>query len=143
VSNSNSNHEQDKRHAFDSFCKKVLKNEARNFYDELKQRKDREVTFSGLSEQDIEQLSTVDKYFSSVHFFSVSGHTVIVNDDLIAEALRSLPDSKRDIILLYYFLGISDRGIGRMLNLKRSTIQYQRTYALRELRKSIWGQSDE
>jgi len=78
-----------------------------------------------------------------VHFFSVSGHTVIVNDDLIAEALRSLPDSKRDIILLYYFLGISDRGIGRMLNLKRSTIQYQRTYALRELRKSIWGQSDE
>jgi len=138
-----SNHEQDKQHAFDSFCKKVLKNEARNYYDELKQRKDREVTFSGLSEQDIKQLATVDKYFASVHIFSVLGHAVIVNDDLIAEALRSLPESKRDIILLFYFLGLSDKEIGKRLNLIRTTVQYQRAGTLQQLKKFIWGQADE
>lgn len=42
-------HEQDKRHAFDSFCKKVLKHEARDYYDELKRQRDREVSFSDLS----------------------------------------------------------------------------------------------
>ena len=40
------NHEQDKRHAFDSFCKKVLKHEARDYYDELKRQRNKEVSFS-------------------------------------------------------------------------------------------------
>ncbi|MDY5107411.1 MAG: hypothetical protein SPE78_09885, partial [Actinobacillus minor] len=36
-------HEQSKRHTFDSFCKKVLKHEARDYYDELKRQRDREI----------------------------------------------------------------------------------------------------
>lgn len=137
------NHEQHKQHAFDSFCKKVLQNEARNFYDEMNHRKEREVIFSGLSEQEIEQVSTVDKYFTSVHVFSVLNYSITVNDDSIAEALRSLPERKRDIILLYYFLGFTDMEIGIKLSLGRTTIRYQRINALQELRKFVWEQADE
>jgi len=128
-------HELDKQHAFDSFCKKVLKNDARNYYDEMKRLRDKEVSFSELSEQELEQLSTTDKYFSTEQTFSVLGRDVIVSDESIAEALRSLPERKRDIILLSYFLELSDMEIGKKLNLIRSTVQYQRTSTLRELKK--------
>ncbi|MDR2571941.1 MAG: hypothetical protein LBD23_16815, partial [Oscillospiraceae bacterium] len=53
------------------------------------------------------------------------------------EALRSLPERKRDIILLSYFLELSDGEIGKKLNLIRSTVQYQRTSTLRELKKMM------
>ena len=36
-----SSHERNKQHAFDSFCKKVLKHEARDHYDEMKRQRER------------------------------------------------------------------------------------------------------
>ena len=131
------NHEQDKQHAFDAFCKKVLKYEARNYYGEMKRLRDKEVSFSELSEQELEQLSTTDKYFAFEQTFNVLGNDVIVNDESIAEALKNLPERKRDIILLSYFLELSDGEIGKKLNLIRSTVQYQRTSTLRELKKFL------
>ena len=128
-------YELDKQHAFDAFCKKVLRNDVRNYYDEMKRLRDKEVSFSELSERELEQLSTTDKYFATEQTFNVLGRDVIVNDENIAEALRSLPERKRDIILLSYFLELSDGEIGKKLNLIRSTVQYQRTSTLRELKK--------
>ena len=128
-------YELDKQRVFDCFCKKVLKNEVRNYYDEMKRLRDKEVSFSELSETELAQLSTTDKYFATEQTFNVLGHDVIVNDESIAEALRSLPERKRDIILLSYFLELSDGEIGKKLNLIRSTVQYQRTSTLRELKK--------
>ena len=130
-------HERDKQHAFDSFCKKVLKNEARDYYDAVKRLRDKEVSFSELSIQELEQLSTADVYFATEQTFNVLGHDVIVNDESIAAALRNLPERKRDIILLSYFLELSDMEIGKKLNLIRSTVQYQRTSTLRELQKMM------
>ena len=136
-------HEQDKQHAFDSFCKKILKHEARDYYDEMKRRGEREISFSELSEQEEAQLSTTDKYFSTEQIFSVLGRDVIVTDALIAEALKSLPERKRDIILLSYFLELSDGEIGKKLNLIRATVQYQRTSTLRQLKKFMEGIANE
>ena len=128
-------YELNKQHAFDAFCKKVLRNDVRNYYDEMKRLRDKEVSFSELSERELEQLSTTDKYFATEQTFNVLGRDVIVTDENIAEALRSLPERKRDIILLSYFLELSDGEIGKKLNLIRSTVQYQRTSTLRELKK--------
>ena len=130
-------HEQDKQHAFDAFCKKVLRNDVRNHYGEMKRLRDKEVSFSELSEQELEQLSTTDRYFATEQTFSVLGDDVIVTDETIADALRNLPERKRDIILLSYFLELSDGEIGKKLNLIRSTVQYQRTSTLRELKKMM------
>jgi len=136
-------HELDVCRVFDSFCKKILKNEARNCYDEIKRRRDKEVSLSELSEQELEQLATVDKYFATEQIFNVMGHDVIVTDEMIAEALRSLPGRQRDIILLHYFLDLSDGEIGQKLNLIRATVQYQRKSTLRQLKKLLEGQADE
>lgn len=137
------NHAQDKQHAFDSFCKKVLRNEVRDYYDEMKRLRDKEISFTELSEQELEQLSTTDKYFVTEQTFNVLGDEIIVNDETIAEALRSLPERKRDIILLSYFLELTDGEIGKKLNLIRSTVQYQRTSTLRELKKILGGNINE
>lgn len=133
------NHEESKQHAFDSFCKKVLKHEARDYYDELKRQRNREVIFSDLSEKEINQLYTNDKYFDTEQNFNVLGLDVIVTDDVIAEVLQSLSERKRDIILLYYFLELSDREIGDKLNMLRATVQYQRTSTLRQLKNLMKG----
>ena len=65
------NREKDKQHAFDSFCKKVLKNEARNCYAEIKRQRDKEVFFSELSTRELDQLSAMDKYFATEQIFNV------------------------------------------------------------------------
>ncbi|CCQ94181.1 putative RNA polymerase sigma factor, sigma-70 family [[Clostridium] ultunense Esp] len=133
------NHEQSKRHAFDSFCKKILKHEARDYYHELQRQRKKEKIFSDLSAKEMEQLYTVDKYFVTEQIFNVLGLDVIVTDDVIAEALENLPEQKRDIILLSYFLDLSDREIGDKLNMLRSTVQYQRTRTLQQIKTFMEG----
>jgi len=130
-------HELDKQHAFDAFCKKVLRNDARNYYSEMKRLRSKELSFSELPERELKQLSRTDDYFATEHIFGVLGRDIIVNNESIAECLRKLPERKRDIILLYYFLEFADVEIGKEFNLVRSTVQYQRTSALRELRKMM------
>ena len=132
-----SSYEQNKRRVFDSFCKKVLKHDVRNYYNEIKRRQNREELFSELSEQEMAQLSIMDNYFATEQTFKVIGSDVIVNDGNIADALRTLPERNRDIILLSYFLELSDGEIGKKLNLIRSTVQYQRTRTLQELKKLL------
>ncbi|WP_440896993.1 sigma-70 family RNA polymerase sigma factor [Amphibacillus sp. Q70] len=137
------NLEQSKRHAFDSFCKKILKHESRDYYDEMKRQRDKEISFSDLSAKEINQLYTEDKYFATEQIFQVLGLDVIVTDDAIAKVLQGLPERKRDIILLSYFLELSDREIGDKLNMLRSTVQYQRTSTLRQLKTLMEGDTNE
>ena len=136
-------HEQSKRHTFDSFCKKVLKHEARDYYDELKRQRSRESTFSDLSTKEMAQLYTEDKYFATKQIFNVLSFDVIVTDDVIAKALQNLPERKRDIILLSYFLERSDREIGDKLNMLRATVQYQRTRTLQQMKIFMEGDAYE
>lgn len=136
-------HEQNKQHAFDSFCKKVLKHEARDYYDELKRQRSRESTFSDLSTKEMAQLYTEDKYFTTEQIFNVLSQDVIVTDDVIAKALQNLPERKRDIILLSYFLERSDREIGDKLNMLRATVQYQRTRTLQQMKIFMEGDAYE
>ena len=124
-----------KQRAFDYFCKKVIKNEIRDFYNEM--RRNRETPFSELSAREMEQLYATDKYFAAEHIFTVLGQEIIVNNGRVAEALRNLPEKKRDIIILSYFLEMTDREIGEKLNLIRNTVQYQRKITLQLLKKMM------
>ena len=121
------------------FAKKILKHEARDYYDELKRQRKKEKSFSDLSLKEMEQLYKVNKYFVTEQIFNVLGLDVIVTDDVIAGALENLPEQKRDIILLSYFLELSDREIGDKLNMLCSTVQYQRTKTLQRIKAFMEG----
>jgi len=123
------------QHQFDSFCKKILKGEVRDYFREMKKQRDHEVSLSDLSEQELEQIGVTDEYFAVEEIFNVLGNVVVIKNEQIADALRNLPEQKRDIILLSYFLDMTDKEIGNKLNLIRATVQYQRTSTLQHLRK--------
>lgn len=93
---------------------------------DLKRR--REVTFSDLTLQEEHQLYTCDEYFSNDEAeksFVVAGKELTAK--LLAEALHSLPDEKREAVLLYYFFDMSDVEIAKLLSIPKSTVQYRRT----------------
>ena len=55
----------------------------------------------------------------------------------------SLPQDRLEIVLLYYFLGMSDTEIAAHLNLVRRTVAYRRTSSLQELKKFMEINADE
>ena len=46
-----------------------------------------------------------------------------LRDGLIAEALQTLTEKKRNVVLLSYFMDMSDADVAREMNLVRSTIK--------------------
>lgn len=48
-----------------------------------------------------------------------------------------MPEDKRDVILLSYFLGMNDREISERLNVVRQTISKRRLITLKELREYL------
>lgn len=57
---SSSSRNEANRHRFDSYCKKVLKNEAIDCYREIRKHRQREIFFSELSEKEWKQLYMED-----------------------------------------------------------------------------------
>ena len=104
------------RHQFDNFCKKVLREEARNYAKHIAWRSEHEVSLSELSEEQINRAYILDEHPSDYTQFDVQGYSVTVHDDRLAQALTELPDEKRDILLLSYFLDMTDREIADKLN---------------------------
>ena len=90
-------HEEHIQHTFDAFCKKVLRNEARDYLDELARKRNREISFSDLPVEVMEQLSTCDIYFVEKQSFGVLDYRVHIDNDELAEAIAALPAQKRDI----------------------------------------------
>ena len=136
-------HEEHIRHTFDAFCKKVLRNEARDYLDELARQRNREISFSDLPVEVMEQLSVCDDYFTDDRTFDVLGNTVQIASDELAEAIAPLPKQKRDIILLSYFLDMPDGEIAKALNMVRSSVAYRRSATLKLLRELMGGKADE
>lgn len=54
--------------------------------------------------------------------FEVIGHSVCIDDETLAEAISALPVDRRDIILLSYFLDMSDAEIANVLNMVRRSV---------------------
>jgi len=131
------------RCAFNAFCKRVLKNEAINSYNDRQQQQAKEMTFSDLTPQEENQLYTLDTQYEGEkgQNFQVAGKKI--TPKLLAEAMRTLPKEKRTAVLLYYFFNMSDVEIGQLLNIPRSTVQYRRTSSFERLKRFLEEHADE
>lgn len=125
------------RHQFDSFCKKVLREESRDYERQLAYRLEKETSFSDLSEVILSQISAIDEYPSDHTYFDVLDYRVAVRNDQLAKALASLPSKKRDVVLLAFFLDMNDAEIAERFNVVRTTIQRRRTSSLAELKSRL------
>lgn len=122
------------RRKFCTYCIKVLHGEALNYLDELDRQREREVIFSELLKKDLDALYCCDEY-DMADYFTVMGRQVPVHNEWISMALKKLPVKKREIILMLYFLDMTEKEIAECLKLVQSTIHYHKDDSLRLLRK--------
>ena len=131
------------RCAFNGFCKRTLKHEATNAHKQTKRQQLREVTFSDLAPQEENQLYTLDTYFENeaTEAFNVGGKKI--TPKLLADALQTLPEDKRNAVLLYYFMNMSDVEIAEQSGVPRSTVQYRRTSSFELLKRYLEEHADD
>lgn len=139
----NSDYEKTIECQFDSFCKAVLRNCARNIYVENKRRNQKCISLELLSPDELSQLCVCDTYNDECTCFSACDYDVFVESILIAKAIESLSKKQQDIILLSFFLNLKDVEIATLINLAKSTAHYHKENALKRLRKYLEEQTDE
>lgn len=122
---------------FESCLKKVVRHVVKDYQQELKRRKDKEVLFCELPEICVENLAVWDDHETDYTLFSVCGIDIRVFDDELAHALKKLPERKRNNVLMYYFLEMSDTEIASIMNHSRGTIFKHRQSALESMKKIL------
>ena len=128
---------------FNAYCKRALRNELIDACRERKRRQLREVIFSDLTPQEERQLYTVDKYFQDGNEEAFCAGGLKITAKLLAEALHTLPDEKRQAVLLYYFFNMTDVEIAEAMKIPRSTVQYRRTSSFELLKRYLEERADE
>ena len=92
---------------FESCLKKVVRHIVKDYQQGLKRRKDKEIPFCELPEIFVENFAVWDDYETDYTIFSVCGIDIRVLDDELAEALKKLPERKRNTLLMYYFINVN------------------------------------
>ena len=107
---------------FDYICKKVIENERKDYLRHLFRIAKHEENFSTIGDVVVNNFSISEKYSIDYHFFNIKGIKIGIENDLLARALDQLSAKKRNIILLRYFLDMSDDEIAQTMGVDRSTI---------------------
>ena len=122
---------------FDCKFKRVVKGIVRNYRKELRRRRNKEISYCELPEIVVEKLAVWDEYESDYTAFDVCGIEIRVLDDELADAIKNLSEKDRAILLMYFFLGMSDTEIGDKLKINRTTSFRSRKHSLEEIRKML------
>ena len=122
---------------FDSFCKKVIRNEARNIKKRYGRLREQQISFTELPESVLDSCQTLDISAENSEVFLAQGMKLIVANLDLAEVINQLSESKQIIILLYYFAGFNDREIGEAIGMSIGGVWYQRKRAEEELKQRL------
>lgn len=135
--------EESKRHSFDAYCKRLLKNEAIDIQRRNAWLGKKEISFSELSRRDLLRLQYMDSYNYDPKVFSVLDTDVVIENEDLGVALAELSPERRNVVLLFYLLDMKDQEIAKQLDLSLSTVQYRKASALARLRKLMEGYAND
>lgn len=122
---------------FESCLKKVVRHVVKDYQQELKRRKNKEVPFCELPDIVVEKLAVWDDYETDYTIFNVCGMDIKILDDELAEALKKLPERKRNTLLMYYFLEMTEKEIADLQNITQSGVFRNRYHALGTMKKLL------
>lgn len=122
---------------FDTLVKRVIACTVKNYEKELLRREKRETLFSELPDILVESFAVYDDYELDTTVFDVYGMEVRVSGEELSVALSKLSKKKRDIVLLSYFLEVSDVEIADLLGLSKSGAYQLRISALKMMKKFL------
>ncbi|MCR1874483.1 hypothetical protein NSA45_01305 [Paraclostridium bifermentans] len=123
---SRESNEKYKQHTFDSYCKKIIKNEARNIYKEIKRKNEREMSIEQLTMKDMEKISIFPEYCFDESCIRCNQEIIQINDEEMMKIIMNLPEKQRSIIIFSYWFNMSDREIAEEINLPRRTVSRHR-----------------
>lgn len=121
------------RRKFCKYCIKVMEDEALYYLRQLEKQQEHEVCFSDLTAEQQNQLSAYDDLLE-INYFQVMDKDVPVRDEDISDALKKLPERKRMIILMAFFLDMTEQEIADYYHLVQSTVHYHKAESLRMLK---------
>lgn len=135
------------QYKFIGYCYSILQNEATDYIRELERRKKHEALFSELTQKELSEMYVLDNY-DMVHnennsCFEVMNMNIEVSNTHIAKALASLREKNRLVILMAYFLDMTESEIAEYLNLRQSTIHYHKARSLKKLKEIMEKNSNE
>lgn len=129
---------------FDRYCKMILKEEMIDYYRHLNYIQRNEISLSALSEKERERLSKEDEYeVCDYTVFQAFEYDIRVRNFLLAEALDSLAEDGRTVVLLAYYLDMSDAEIAERMHCVRSTSYRIRKKTLKKIKKKMEELMDE
>lgn len=126
---------------FDTLTKKVIDKMIKNYERSLKRRNRREVLFCELPEIVVDSFPTIDEYEFDCSDYDVYGMTAHVTGKELCAALDKLSEKRRNTLLLFYFLDMSDIEISELMNVTRYNSYVHRMNALKQM-KEILGKEE-
>lgn len=109
-------------------------------YRDFGRKQKREVSLEYLISETPFEAFTMDTYFERYDqptIFVVKGQEIVVASKRLADALLKLSEQRRHILFLYYFFGYTDAQVGKEYGRSRSTANYWKLAALKQLRKEM------
>lgn len=128
---------------FDCYCKKVLRNEFLDISKKRNKYAQREISLEVLKNKQLNQLFYAPVYEIENTTFVVYDCDCLITDENLEKSLIKLSSIDLEIILLYYFMDMTDREIAQLLNHNRKTINRKRNKSLEKLKEYILGLNDE
>ena len=119
---------------FESFCAAAIRNFGRNLKRAMKNRQKHDGTGEESVEHLIGLLSSEDRYASEQFVLDVDGLPCVLENELLYNALLSLPDQERRVILYDFWYDYKDREISEKLEVTVRTVYNLRQRAFRKIR---------
>lgn len=119
---------------FAKFCFKVIKNECSNIKRAAGIRKEYDATGEEPVEYLLELLAHEDTYTMENLILVVDGKPCAVESEMLFEALKSLPDDQRKVILYDFWLELKDREIAERLEVTVRTVYNLRQRAFKRIK---------
>lgn len=128
------------RHAFDSFWKKVVRNEALNIQKKYARFRQRQISMEILKQKGLDtEFYYSEPNMNSSGSFIVLGIKIFISNEELSNAIAALSSLRQEIILMSFFIGLNDREIGDIIGKSLGGVWYQRQVALEELGKYLGG----
>lgn len=126
------------QHAFDSYCKKVVRNEALNIQKQYARFRKRQISMNLLAEKGLDnRFYYLDSNLDNSDAFTALGMEILITDSHLSDAISKLSPERREIILLSFFIGLNDREIGEVIGKSLGSVWYQRQAAMEEMGKIL------
>ena len=122
---------------FECCLKKIVRSVVKDYYKQLKRQKNKEIFFCELPDIMVDNLPVWDNYDTDYTLFNVCCTDIRVLDDELAEALKKLPERKRNTLLMYYFLEMTESEIANLQKITQSGVFRNRHHALETMKKIL------